>query len=149
MAIAGCRRLLAYYPLADELPLQQFFKRLEQPIYLPVIAGKSLTFRLYRDEMGQLLPLMPGPYGVLEPAEGPFLQEVTEEDAVLLPALGCNPQGVRLGRGGGYYDRSRDFLSRGRKMALLPEGCTGLSFPAEAHDMRLDLVLTENKTVFF
>ncbi|MGV7637208.1 5-formyltetrahydrofolate cyclo-ligase, partial [Mycobacterium kansasii] len=51
--------------------------------------------------------LAPGPFGLLEPA-GPRLgaDAVASASTVLLPALGCSRDGVRMGRGAGYYDRS-------------------------------------------
>jgi len=145
--LSSCERIIAYYPLPDELQIGSILNGVGCPVYLPVIEGPALSFRLYRDGKGGVLPLTAGPFGVRQPVEGPVLAEVTNKDAVLVPALGCNPDGFRLGRGGGYYDRSRNFLGPARKIALLPEQCARLSFTAEPHDMRLDLILTENKTI--
>ena len=64
---------------------------------------------------------------------------------VLIPSLGLHPQGYRLGRGGGYYDR---WLPRLPASALTVAAVAAdgiLPFgPLEAHDARLDMAITEH-----
>ncbi len=51
--------------------------------------------------------LAPGPFGLLEPTEprrGP--DAIRSADLVIVPALAADPDGNRLGRGGGCYDRA-------------------------------------------
>jgi len=51
--------------------------------------------------------LVPGPRGLLQPAEPPRgVAAVASADLVVVPALGADRRGVRLGRGGGCYDRA-------------------------------------------
>jgi 5-formyltetrahydrofolate cyclo-ligase len=51
--------------------------------------------------------LVPGPKGLLEPAEAPRgADAVARADAVLVPALAVDRAGHRLGRGGGSFDRA-------------------------------------------
>jgi 5-formyltetrahydrofolate cyclo-ligase len=51
--------------------------------------------------------LVPGPKGLLEPAETPRgVDAVARADAVLVPALAVDRAGHRLGRGGGSFDRA-------------------------------------------
>ena len=51
--------------------------------------------------------LRPGPRGLAEPSEPPRgMDAVTRADLVLVPALAVDRGGVRLGRGGGSYDRA-------------------------------------------
>ncbi len=51
--------------------------------------------------------LVPGPRGGYEPAGPPLgMAAVAEADLVLVPALAVDRRGVRLGRGGGSYDRA-------------------------------------------
>jgi 5-formyltetrahydrofolate cyclo-ligase len=50
--------------------------------------------------------LAPGPRGLLQPTEPPRgVHAVTSADLVIVPALAVDRSGMRLGRGGGSYDR--------------------------------------------
>jgi 5-formyltetrahydrofolate cyclo-ligase len=86
--------------------------------------------------------LRPGPRGLAEPAEprrGP--DAVARADLVLVPALAVDRGGVRLGRGGGSYDRA---LARVGlpipTIALIYDGELLDKVPADAHDQRVRLV---------
>ena len=51
--------------------------------------------------------LAPGPYGLLEPTEPPRgTAAISAADVVIVPALAVDRTGMRLGRGGGSYDRA-------------------------------------------
>jgi 5-formyltetrahydrofolate cyclo-ligase len=80
--------------------------------------------------------LIPGPRGLLQPAEPPRGTEtISRADVVLAPALAVDRSGRRLGRGGGSYDRA---LARvGEQVpviALLYDGELVDEVPAQEHD---------------
>ncbi|MER7787674.1 5-formyltetrahydrofolate cyclo-ligase [Streptomyces sp. NPDC097640] len=85
--------------------------------------------------------------GLLEP-EGPRLgpEAVTGADVVLLPGLAVDRRGVRLGRGGGSYDRVLARLDRaGARPALvvlLYDGEVLDDVPGEAHDRPVHAAIT-------
>ena len=88
--------------------------------------------------------LVPGPWGLLEPAE-PVLpvSALGEADLVIVPALAVDHQGVRLGRGRGFYDRSlggRD--PQARLVAMVRDAEFVGELPAEAHDVPMTHVIT-------
>jgi 5-formyltetrahydrofolate cyclo-ligase len=86
--------------------------------------------------------LVPGPRGLLQPAEPPRGPgTVSRADVVLVPALAVDLSGSRLGRGGGSYDR---VLARvGEQVpviALLYDVELVDAVPTEPHDQKVRLV---------
>lgn len=83
------------------------------------------------------------PYGIREPARGmPLPIELI--DLVIVPGLGFDPQGNRLGRGRGFYDR---FLSkpgfRGVACAFALEQQFVESIPSNPHDVKVHMLVTD------
>ena len=86
--------------------------------------------------------LRPGPRGLAEPSEPPRgMDAVTRADLVLVPALAVDHRGLRLGRGGGSYDRALARVAPGiPTIALLYDGELLDEVPADDHDQRVRLV---------
>jgi 5-formyltetrahydrofolate cyclo-ligase len=86
--------------------------------------------------------LRPGPRGLAEPSEPPRgLDAVARADLVLVPALAVDRSGVRLGRGGGSYDRALARVGPGiPTIALLYDDELLDEIPAAEHDQRVRLV---------
>jgi len=90
--------------------------------------------------------LEPGRFGVREPAADSPVVAPENVRVFLCPGVAFEPGGLRLGRGGGYYDR----LLAGRATDALTIGVCLESqivdaIPAEEHDIRMDLVVTERR----
>ncbi|WP_246456011.1 5-formyltetrahydrofolate cyclo-ligase [Nocardioides mesophilus] len=87
--------------------------------------------------------LLPAPRGLLEPAGrrlGP--DSVATPDAVLVPALAVDRSGMRLGRGGGSYDRALARVPVGTFVcALLHDGELLDDVPHDPHDRRVTAVV--------
>jgi len=122
-------------------------------------AGARVLLPLVPDEPGPLdwadyegaTSLAPGRFrGVLEPTgTRRGTGAIVEADLVLVPALAADRQGVRLGRGAGFYDRSLAHASPETELAavirdteLVPE------LPAQPHDVRMTSVLTPTQGLF-
>jgi 5-formyltetrahydrofolate cyclo-ligase len=85
-----------------------------------------------------------GRFGLVEPT-GPRLgpTAITEASTILVPALAVDRRGVRLGRGGGYYDRSLRLASgRARLVAVVRDDELVPHLPAEPHDVPMTAALT-------
>ena len=73
-----------------------------------------------------------------------------EPDLVITPLLAFDRQGLRLGQGGGYYDRALEALRARKSVFMLGLGYVGQEthgLPVEAHDQRLDAILTESEYI--
>jgi 5-formyltetrahydrofolate cyclo-ligase len=93
--------------------------------------------------------LRPGPRGLLEPAgERLGRDAVAHADVLLVPGLAAGRDGLRMGRGGGSYDRA---LARARpgalRVLLLWDGELLDRVPAQPHDERVDVVVTPGRVV--
>lgn len=91
-------------------------------------------------------PLVPVRFGISEPGEDCPLLSREEIDLVLVPAVCYDRRGYRLGFGGGYYDRWLEDFS-GVKIGLCRQAVLQDRVPIEAHDARVDLLLTEGESL--
>lgn len=88
--------------------------------------------------------LVAAPHGLREPGGRALAPSVvTEADVVLLPALGVDRTGVRLGRGAGFYDRTLP-LARpdARLVAVVRDEEVVDALPADPHDTPVGWALT-------
>ena len=141
--LAAVRAFAAYVPEETEPGygrLPAAYTQLGARVLLPVVpaAGAELAWAV---DTGRLAP---GRFGLLEPV-GPRLgpTAIGTADVVVVPALAVDRTGVRLGRGGGYYDRA---LGHARAGALIVAVVFDDEFvdevPAEPHDHRVHAVVT-------
>jgi 5-formyltetrahydrofolate cyclo-ligase len=86
--------------------------------------------------------LRPGPRGLMEPAEAVRgVSAVSSADLVLVPALAVDQSGLRLGRGGGSYDRALARVgAQVPTVALLYDPELVPVVPAGPHDQRVRMV---------
>ena len=131
-----------YWRIKDEMDCQPILIRLMdslQPVCLPVVLGDDLPLELRLWE--QSTPLYEAGFGTLAPSE---LAPQVEPDVILMPLLGFDNRGTRLGYGGGYYDRTLDKLRKKPRLVGLAFAAQELEIvPREAHDVPLDMVVTE------
>lgn len=129
-------RLGLYWPIGHEPDLRPLPQRLSarwgQHLALPAIRGDRLLY----------LPWEPGealaPDGVGIPAPlGEIGLEPSALGLLLVPALAVDARGLRLGSGGGWYDRLRRDPAWGAvpALAVLPSCCVTPVLPADPWDV--------------
>jgi len=114
-------------------------KRMGLPRMLP---EHQMEIRQYLPQR----PLVPVSFGISEPDEGCPLLKREEIDLILVPAVCYDRQGYRLGFGGGYYDRWLEHF-KGFRVGMCREAVLQDKVPTEAHDSRVDLLLTESESM--
>jgi 5-formyltetrahydrofolate cyclo-ligase len=134
--VAAAGTIAAYYSIGAEPATRSLVYALWKRgsyVVLPIMAPNGdLDWASYEGPDS----LVPGPRGLLEPAEPPRGPgTVSRADVVLVPAVAVDRSGNRLGRGGGSYDRA---LARvGEQvpvMALLYDAELVDAVPVESHD---------------
>ena len=90
--------------------------------------------------------LEPDAYGIPAPKDACPVLEREKIDLILVPGLCFDSKGNRLGQGGGYYDR---YLNRTRavRVGVCHDFALLSAVPSEAHDARMDIVVTPGRTV--
>lgn len=144
----------AYLPVGTEPGSPQMVDRLRElcaRVLLPV-TGTGADGQPLPLQWGVYVPgaLVAARFGLLEPTE-PWLPSsaVAQADWVLVPALAVDRKGVRLGRGGGYYDRSLALCGPGvRLVAVVRDEEVVDELPSEPHDIRMTHVLTPKHGLF-
>ena len=95
--------------------------------------------------------LVSGRYGIPEPhPELPAASESEKSGLLfLIPAVACDRNGVRLGRGGGWYDRLLPSVGLPRIAVIYSCQLSGEPLPCEEHDRKMDIVVTEKEILRF
>lgn len=84
--------------------------------------------------------MRPAGFGTSVPDEGEWLIP----DTLLIPLVGYDRAGYRLGYGGGYYDRTLATLNpQPRKIGVCYFDCAIDTIEPQDHDIRMDLLVTE------
>jgi 5-formyltetrahydrofolate cyclo-ligase len=161
-------RVTASAKLCQQLRQQDFFRQAILPLFFAPLPGEIDLWPLLEETVAASRPialprynhdtqvydaclieniardLIIGPYELDEPSPACPTIPLSKFDLILVPGVAFDPQGHRLGRGKGYYDRLLA-QTRGHKCGvgfeeqLLPE------IPAEPHDIRMNTVILPNQ----
>ena len=114
-------------------------------VCLPWVDGPALGVAA----VSSLSVLEPGWRDLREPpAAGRRPLRPSALDVLVVPGVGFDAAGNRLGYGGGHFDRLLARIRRGAVVvgvALDEQICTAI--PTEAHDRRVDVIVTPTRTV--
>ena len=132
-----------YWPLRDEPDLHPAYAelaRLGARLLLPVVVEKHQALEFAEWRIGEAM--VKDPMGVAVPAD--LRLQAVYPPALLVPCLGFNPQGYRLGYGGGFYDRTLVREPRPQTLGIA-YSCLEVKFTGDAHDVALDKIITEQR----
>ena len=103
---------------------------------LPVVMGKGAPLGFAGWTPGDALVC--DAHGVPTPVK----KNLIRPEALLIPCVGFNADNIRLGYGGGFYDRT--LAVKPRPLAIgVAYASARTSFNADPHDIALDIVITE------
>ena len=151
--LTHCHTVGCYLSMATEPGTAALIEQLRQRdirVLLPRVSGTSLEWVELQDSTA----FAESELGLDEPAGLAIANALSDCDAIVLPALGISRDGIRLGQGGGYYDRSLQglpaFADGGPQLiALVFEDELVDSLPQESHDARVNQVVTPERVVSF
>lgn len=139
--IADFPLILSFSSFSSEISLSLFNETLARQgrLALPRIHNSILTFHHVTNPQKELIP---NSWGIFEPdpSHCPVVKK-TEMEIILVPALGFDHRGHRLGYGKGYYDRflaTHPFL-RSYGVGFLEQYFEKL--PTESHDISLSQIV--------
>jgi 5-formyltetrahydrofolate cyclo-ligase len=149
------RRIGFYLPNGGEFdshPVLNQALMMQRECYLPLVPRRGRILRFGR--FNRNTRMTTNRYGIAEPVDARPLR-ARQLDLLLIPLVGFDYQGYRLGMGGGYYDATLAFMHHRRlwrkpRLVGVAYECQRVAMlPHDPWDMPLDAVLTERQLYRF
>jgi 5-formyltetrahydrofolate cyclo-ligase len=116
------------------------------PVAVPIIQKEDISLRLSYIRSRSVL--VPSTFGVPEPIGSEIAARSFEISTILLPMLGFDRTGARIGYGAGYYDRFLEKNPHLRKIAIA-FACQEIErLPVDPNDVPMDMIITEDGIVY-
>lgn len=150
--ITDFKHVMLYMATGNECCLDKYIQYLMEhnvSVYLPVCVDKGIMeASLVTDPENDLEP---GTFGIIAPKKESYrFVDPKILDAVIVPGVGFDRNGARLGFGGGFYDR---YLPKTRNDCKMIAVCHEMQlqndiFP-EDHDFPMNAIVTEKDIYYF
>lgn len=138
--LAAAKTVMMYWSLPDEVETHAAVNALTamgKTVILPIVVDNE---HLQLCKYTGLDCLKTGAYGIMEPQGEPFTATDTI-DLIIVPGMAFDPQGHRLGRGKGYYDRFLATVPKVYKIGMCFDFQKKCHVPFDEHDIQVDEVL--------
>ena len=146
-AIAECKSIGIYLSFRNEVQAEKLLAPLVKKgkkVFAPVCDADGISMRFARLE--NMAETVMGVYSTREPASGEFAGK-DEIDAFVVPGLAFDTQCFRIGWGKGYYDAFLPGVKDSLKIGAAYDFQIIESVEADAHDVKMDFVVTEKRTI--
>jgi 5-formyltetrahydrofolate cyclo-ligase len=149
------QRIGFYLPQGGEFDVHPLLNQalwMHRACYLPMLPRRGRVMQFGR--VGRNTRMTTNRYGIGEPVDARPLR-ARQLDLLLMPLVGFDSEGYRLGMGGGYYDATLAFMRHRRlwrkpRLIGIAYECQRVdSLPHDPWDMPLDAVLTERQLYRF
>jgi len=142
------KKIACYFASKEEFdvdPIIELILSANKQCYVPILVEKNLQFvRYHKNDL-----LQPNSYKILEPVNKNEKIEPDQLDLILMPLIGFDFKGHRLGTGGGFYDRTLSPRPICKLIGVGFEIQHVETLPFDEWDVLLDGVLTEKGLALF
>ncbi len=141
--------ILFYVSYDNEVNTHQMIKdclKLEKNVIVPISKKEDRTLIL--SKLDNWSDLEVGTYGILEPLASKRKEISIEEiDLIIVPGVGFDRGGYRIGHGKGYYDNLLKKSMNVLHIGLAFEFQIVKKIPIESHDLPVDIIITERRII--
>ena len=142
--------IMAYSSMPEEIQLNELFDNAfanDKILAIPLIIGRGTMRPVFLPTVEDLVV---GDFGIMTVRQDKRqFVEFDDIDCVIVPGAAFDRQGNRLGLGGGYYDRFLQHAPNAKRVALSFDYQLLETVPAEPHDAKMDIIITESETLTF
>lgn len=140
------KNVLVYVSHKNEIDTAELIKSFiaKKNIVVPKTHLKFNVLSLH--QIDSVLDLVKGRYNLLEPHPNTTIVKPADIDLAIIPGIAFDKKGYRIGYGKGYYDRLSRHLEC-PKISLAYSFQIVDNVPAQAHDIPVDIIITENETI--
>ena len=141
--ISEAESIACYYSIGSEVQTVELITRLleeKKSVSLPRISSNAMSFRIIDD----LSKLDKGEFDIPEPKDNAPIQE--KHDVILVPCVGLDGEGNRIGYGQGFYDKYLEG-NNAIKIALSYSKQIVKSIPVTDEDIKMDWIITEKDVI--
>jgi len=137
---------MAYMALPGEVETKDIIRqalKAGKRVFLPRMVRRTRRLRIYQIQ-NLSRDLQKGSFRIREPqARRNRLGQAKKMDLILIPGLGFDRRGGRLGRGEGYFDRFLKKATRARRIGLAFRYQVIRKIPRSKHDVRIHQLITD------
>jgi len=147
-SVVGCYLSMPAEPGTDALI--DLLRQRDIRVLVPRVNGHALEWIELTDSTAFTISDL----GIREPAGEALDDALSTCSAIVIPALAVSPEGVRLGQGGGFYDRALEAVPSHAdggpvRIAVIFDDELLQHVPREPHDSTVDLVITPERSLSF
>ena len=134
------KNIICYYPLPKEVNTIPLLNDTSKNWYLPRVNGSKLEICKYNK--GELTC---GSFNIQEPI-GQKLDDLTNIDMIIVPAIAADKNGYRLGWGKGYYDRFlSSFVNKHKTIVLVYSELVFDTVYPQNHDVKCSILISDKE----
>ncbi len=139
------KNVFAYVSLPAEVQTDRLILKMiaaKKNVYVPHITKKQRHIHIFKI-YDPAKDLRKGMFGILQPRPLKVRKgNPVKLDLIIVPGLGFDKNGMRLGRGGGFFDRFLKKTQKAYKIGLAFREQVVNKIPKEAHDIPVDRLIT-------